>query len=1023
MSTRLFLRTAAASSALVALVAVAGAPTAPVRETARRVPLHGGALAALRPPATGLPGPDGPASFDATLPNGRRVTPAGVSVQVGQNPLNSVLTGDGRFLLTSNDTERNGPGRTGTSVDPLDTKNGADTALSSYSVAVTNTATMKVTGALKVPANATPHPGSTANGALNRDNVAGLFLGLTTVRTDSGYRVYASGGVADVVYEMTLDQDGKAVGTPTQIPIPVPTDKTRANYGMAMPGWLTLSPDEKTLYVVNNNGNSVVPVDLATRTARTPVPVGFFPYAAQLFGKKLFVSNWGVTERVFADGAGTTGPDGVVTHTGTAFIGGGTSNLFANPTTDRKRSSSLTVLDLAGGASATISLARPIDGVHVVGGTHPSALALAHNRQGNALYVAAANEDAIVVVNPRTERIVRTVALPAPAPLGRLGHQIGSRGERDTFGLSPNALAVSPDQHTLYVAEAGLNSVAVYDVRHPASPRFRGRIPTGWYPTGVTVSPDGSALYVTNAKGAGSPYRYPGIFKPGANPQTFNNPDVNWQFGSVQKVDLGSVDLRASTRQVRNDTVVRRSLTSADRHKLSVLSHRIKHVIFVLRENKTYDTYFGDDTVLNGRGGNGDPAYARYGPYVPALKRVAEQFAVGDNNYADAEESNAGHSFALAGQSTDFQQKTQLERGQRPLIDIKNQDPEDYPLGGYIFNAMARAGRSFRDYGDAIRVSGYNDAVTNEPVGTNWCAMDPKPDCSNATYNSIQDTTSPTGGLGGLYSETLPTLKVLKGHLDQRYPGWNVRISDQRRVKEFVRDFDPLVKSGKAPAFTHIWLPVDHTGGCTSPGLPTCLLTQQVSDSDQAVGQLMDYLSHSGIWRSTAVFIAADDAQSSPDHVYAHRTYTVVASPWAKHGAVVHTLGSTVSIPKTIEEILGLPAMSYSDLMAGDLLDYFTTKPDFAPFTWPPPGGTGPAPRGARPGRADVPPETTRIWALADRLDESTYDTGTSEIGTLTSLFFDSLRLTDHRATMSSQRYRRLQDELYAQARQAVRGK
>jgi hypothetical protein len=522
---------------------------------------------------------------------------------------------------------------------------------------------------------------------------------------------------------------------------------------------------------------------------------------------------------------------------------------------------------------------------------------------------------------------------------------------------------------------------------------------------------------VTNAKGAGSPYHFTGTFVPGADPQKFNNPDVNWQFGSVQKIDLDTIDLHASSRRVREDTVVRRPLTRADRHKLSVLSHRVKHVIFVLRENKTYDTYLGDDTVINARGGNGDPAYAKYGRYVPALKSLAEQFAVGDNNHADAEESDAGHSFALAGQSTDYQQKTQSVRGPRLLIDSKNQDPEDYPLSGYIFNAMARAGRSFRDYGDSLRVSGFNDAAGND-----WCAMDPKPGCSNATYDSIKDTTSATGGLGGLYSETTPTLKVLHGHLDPRYPGWNLRISDQRRVKEFIRDFDPLVKSGKAPVFTHVWLPLDHTGGCATPALKTCVATQQVSDSDQAVGQLMDYLSHSRIWGSTAVFIAADDAQSSPDHVYAHRTYTVVASPWAKHKTVVHTLGSTVSIPKTIEEILGLPAMSYSDLMAGDLLDYFTTTPDFEPFTWPPAGGTGPAPRGAQAGRDDVPPETARIWALTDRLDQSTYDTDTGLIGTVTSLYLRSLRLVDHRATMSSQRYQRLQDDLYERARRAMSG-
>ncbi len=156
----------------------------------------------------------------------------------------------------------------------------------------------------------------------------------------------------------------------------------------------------------------------------------------------------------------------------------------------------------------------------------------------------------------------------------------------------------------------------------------------------------------------------------------------------------------------------------------------------------------------------GGMAYAQYGRYVPNTRALAHQFTVGDDNYADAEESDAGRSFALAGTSTDYQQKTLLSRFARPLTNIKNEDPGDYPLRRYLFNALARHGRSFRDYEDGIRVSGYDDDSSAD-----FCADDPKPGCDNATYNNIQDTTSPTVGLGGLYSETLPTLSVLKGYL------------------------------------------------------------------------------------------------------------------------------------------------------------------------------------------------------------------------------------------------------------------
>lgn len=607
--------------------------------------------------------------------------------------------------------------------------------------------------------------------------------------------------------------------------------------------------------------------------------------------------------------------------------------------------------------------------------------------------VTACTANSIAIVDPASERLVGKVRLPAPVAV-----------EGDLPGLTPDALALSPDQRTLYVAEAGLNSVAVYDVSRPRQPRFSGRIPTGWYPTALSTSPDGRALYVTNAKGAGSPYGYQGTF---TAPGTYTNPDVNWMFGSVQAVDLRSVNLAATTRQVSANTVVRKQV---DARKLATLQRDIDHVVFILRENKSYDTYLGDDATLNARGANGSPAHAQYGPYVPNTKALAEQFAVGDNNYADAEESNAGHSFALAATSTDYQQKTQLSRFNRPLVNVKNQDPEDYPLRGYIFNALARGDRSFRDYGDSIRISGYDEGSSG-----NFCADDPKPGCDNATYTNIADTTSPTVGLGGLYSTTLPALKVLGGHLDERYPGWNLRISDQRRAAEFIRDYGGLIAAGRAPQFTLLWLPGDHTGSCSSS--IACSPQQEVADNDAALGQVVDFLTHAPTWKNTAIFVTEDDAQSSPDHVSAHRTYTTVVSPWAKRASVAHTLGSTVSVPKTIEEILNLPAMNLGDLYANDLLDYFTTTPDFTPFSTPTPSGAATASRLAA---LAAPPESQRIWELSARLDGSTYDSDTARWGQLTRVYFESLRLAARRGTTADRDYGRRQDELYLQAQRVV---
>jgi hypothetical protein len=184
-----------------------------------------------------------------------------------------------------------------------------------------------------------------------------------------------------------------------------------------------------------------------------------------------------------------------------------------------------------------------------------------------------------------------------------------------------------------------------------------------------------------------------------------------------------------------------------------------------------------------------------------------------------------------------------------------------------------------------------------------------------------------------------------------------------------------------------------------------------VADNDAAVGRVVEFLSHSPIWKSTAIIISQDDAQGSPDHVYAHRTYTMVVSPWAKRQAVVHTLGSTVSIPKTIEEILNLPAMSYGDLLANDLLDYFTTTPDYTPFTAVPL---------ARASAARVPAEVARVWSLASRLDSSTYDVQTAQLGGLTRYYFQSLKLSKAKGSMSGKAYAAKQASIYAAAKRLV---
>ncbi len=976
------------------------------------------------PVETGAAGPDSATSFNATLPNGRRITPAGVSVQVGENPQNTVVTPDGKFLIVSNNDERNG-GALNTAYSGAQ-QNGAGKTPGGYVLSTVDTSTMQTISYTVAPANPKPSPSIGFAGTRNSDASGGLFYGLAVKGTSAPYTVYASGGPSDQVYVYTLGTDGILQRT-AAIKIPAPTDPTRPNYGMAFPMGLTLSSDGSRLYVVNDNANNVVTIDTGSNTVvGAPIPVGFFPYTGILSpdGAKLYVSNWGVADRTLnstAIASTTTDVNGNVTVTGTLNLGGAPGNLFANPVTDPARTSSVSVINVGSNSvGSSVSLARPIDGVNSVGGTHPSAMAAVTRYGLPVLYVADANEDTIAVIDTRTDRLIRKIQLPSPvAGLPRGG----------VLGLIPDAIAVGPRGTELYVAEAGVNAVAVFNTVNPLNPLFIGYIPTGWFPTGVTVGPDNHTVYITNAKGLGSDYGFQGSV-PG-NPLPNSSPDVNLTFGTVQRVQLSYLALHNGLTTVRRNLYSSPTNATANKSVLDAIRPNIQHVFFILRENKTYDTYLGNDSVLNARGANGKPQYANFDAQVPNTKALAEQFAVGDNAYADSEESNAGHFFALAAATTDYQQRTLLLRFNRPLLDIKNEDPEDYPLAGFIFNNALRNGVSYREYGDLIRTSGYDDYTNPNP-----CVDDPgqAPNPGNPsvcpTY-AYSNTTAPTIGFGGLYAGTTPALAALAGHIDPNYPGWNLRISDQRRVKEYLNDvgngaggIDPA----KVPQLTYLWLPDDHTGGLGSFGQSVSNPRFEVADNDAALGQLIYAISHSAIWPHSVIFVTEDDGQSSPDHVSAHRTYTMVISPYAKRGAVVHRLSSTVGVPKTMEELLGLPAMNLGDLLGSDLSDYFTTTPDLTPYN-PPSGATPAVAAATASGSASsfaaiqskvpmgdvpsAPEETMRIATLLNGLNLSGPDKDSTRLGWIESLFFQSEALARKKTHMQHQAYRLAQHKIY----------
>jgi YVTN family beta-propeller protein len=762
--------------------------------------------------------------------------------------------------------------------------------------------------------------------------------------------VLASGGPANVVYAFDLDANGHLTADAQHvIPMPAPADAAFADRGHSYPGTIVLSKDGRRAYVVNEAAGSVSAIDTATRAVTGPAQsVGFFPFGATLAGERLVVTNEGLMRYANLPQPATAPP-------------------FRDVTPDRAHASALSFLPLAptGDLAAlpdpnfTLPMDPTPDGVATIGGAHPTAVVATAN--GAYAYVAMTNVDRIA-----------TVALTGtPRVVGGTELRLFDRGP---YGMQPAALALSHDGTRLYVALAGVNAVAVIDARDPIHLHRLGLIPTGWYPTALALANDDRTLFVVNTKGYGHDPGYTGD-----PPQA----DSNAVWSTLQRVDLSAVRLGSATMHTLANT--RQVVRAPVRYPKG-----ITHVVVILEENKSFDAMLGDLGAPHG-----DPSMTFFGRSVtPNLHALAERYGLAANIFADAEESDAGHQFFAGGMATLYSERTLYAKGGRTPLVNKNEDPEDYPRLGYVFNALARHRIPFRDYGDLIRVSGYDEGQ----------ALDPKTD--DPQYAGVADSDAPTQGLGGQYSLDVPAPAVLAGHVDLNYPGWNLRIRDERRAKEFIRDYSALVAQGHQPRYTYIWLPADHGG--FGPGIPP--IPEEVADGDRALGAIVQYLSHLSSWKQTALFVMPDDAQSSRDHVDAYRTYAIVAGPFVKRHFIGTRHLSTVSVLKTTEQLLGLGTLALGDLLATDMSDFFTpTGGDAAPYD-----------------AITVPTQTAsvegaRIAALLARTDQSKADADTARGARLVEYSRRADLLAAHRTSMTPAAYGRAQSELFALATAVVR--
>ncbi len=530
-----------------------------------------------------------------------------------------------------------------------------------------------------------------------------------------------------------------------------------------------------------------------------------------------------------------------------------------------------------GGAVERIDLSDPAaERVRVETGNHPNEMAL--TADGSRLFVACANDNTVHVIDTAERRVteVLNTALHPDSP----------------EGSTPNSVALSPDGGTLFVANADNNDVAVFDVAEPGHAHGEGFIPVGWYPTSVRLSADGGTLFVANGKGD------QGFANPqGPNPQMAQL--TTYQY--IGRLHPGTLSylavpdegtLRRLTEDAYDCSPYRSDLTPVVAPEgPNPIPARvgdpspITHVVYILKESRPSDQVLGDMPE-----GNGAPHLCIFPERVtPNHHALAREFALFDNFYVESEVSADGHEWSTAAYATDFVERTWplSYSGRGWSYPAEGRFDIAIPDGGYIWERCRDAGVSYRSYGEFIA----NGATVGEP-GT-------------------------------------ARIESLEGHFDPLYRGYDLDIPDVDRAARFIEELGRFETEGEMPRFIVMRLPNDHASG-TRVGRPTP--TAYMGDNDLALGMVVEALSRSSFWPTLAIFIVEDDAQNGPDHVDAHRTVALVASPWARRGIVDSHMYSTASMLRTMELILGLEPMSQFDAGARPMFAAFTMEQDTAPF-------------------------------------------------------------------------------------------
>jgi YVTN family beta-propeller protein len=616
--------------------------------------------------------------------------------------------------------------------------------------------------------------------------------------------------------------------------------------------------------------------------------------------------------------------------------------------------SEIAELDLTHGVvKRKLTLLKPPSAV--APGTHPCAFAFSPDQ--STLYVALANRDAVAAVDIAAGRFNVKGYFDTRLP------------GQSYFGAEPNALAVNADGSRLYVANMTSDAVAVLDTRTLTPKTAKtgmvepsGFVPTEWLPTALAFlpTPSGGKLYIATGKGKGTgPNNFPQ--RPVDTAPSLKGRTSTYiatlLYGSIATLDAGEIEknLSAWTQAVLTSN---RMKAAQEQIAFAGGGHdRIRHIIYIIKENRTYDQIFGDLKQDGKPVGNGDPSLTMYGESItPNEHKLALQFGVLDNFFDSGEVSGDGHVWSTAAINTDYLEKTwqQNYRGSQRPYDYEGVVAGGYPLkqnipdvnepaSGYIWGNLARHGKTFYHFGEFISSTFCGQAqVADSAIGEMMLG----PKCAHGEIKPGEALPAEWGSGANKWPWAIPLIAAnvatkpeLVGHFAPEAPDFNLLIPDQIRVEIFLRHLKGWIAEKERgrdsmPDFVMLRLPNDHTAG-TRPGGPTP--KSSVADNDLAVGRAIEAISHSPFWNDTAFFILEDDAQNGADHVDAHRSLALVVSKYSPRSAngapfVDSHFYSTVSVVRTMEALLGLPPMNNNDAFCSMISSLFSGPGDQRPY-------------------------------------------------------------------------------------------